>query len=151
MTPTPQIADYATPTPFSIGRDASLAQAHRLMRANHIRHLPVLDAKKLVGLVSQRDLLLMETIDGVDPENVLVEEAMTSAPYVVERDTPLHVAAMHMWKNKLGSAVVVDHQHVVGVFTTSDALQALVEVLARKPARRVQPVKAGLATRRVAR
>ena len=128
----PTVADYAVPVPHSIRVDRTLADAHRLMRAHRIRHLPVLDGNRLVGLVSQRDLFFLETIQGVDPEKVPVEEAMSQGPYVVNRDTPLQTAVLHMWKHKLGSAVVMDGEQLVGLFTTTDALHALVELLAHQ-------------------
>ncbi len=129
----PTVADYAAPAPHSIRVDRTLADAHRVMRAQQIRHLPVLDGNKLVGVVSQRDLFFLETIQGVDPEKVPVEEAMSQGPYVVSRETPLQTAVLHMWKHKVGSAVVMDGDHLVGLFTTTDAMQALVELLAKKP------------------
>ncbi len=143
----PTIADYAAPAPHSIRVDRTLADAHRLMRANRIRHLPVLDGSRLVGLVSQRDLYFLETIQGVDPEKVPVEEAMSQGPYVVSRAASLRSVVLHMWKNKVGSAVVMEHDQVVGLFTSTDALHALVELLAHqpKPAPRRSP-----ATRRAA-
>ena len=151
MTPLLRIVDYAAPIPESIGPGASLADAHRMMRAYRIRHLPVLSDHRLVGIVSQRDLLLLETLDGVDPEKVRVEEAMNATPYVVKRDTPLQLVATHLWKNKIGSAVVVDDGKVVGIFTTTDALRVLVELLAKKPARPAKRQRPGAVERRAAR
>ena len=46
-----------TETPHSIGKDQPLAVAHRLMKEHDLRHLPVLEQGKLVGLVSERDVL----------------------------------------------------------------------------------------------
>lgn len=60
------VAPFMTPQPVTIGRLESLATAHGLMRSNGVRHLPVLEHGDLVGVVSQRDLLLLETIDKVD-------------------------------------------------------------------------------------
>jgi len=131
--PTLVIADYMTRSVRSIPVTSSLAEAHRLMRKNQIRHLPVLDANRLVGIVSMEDRHLSETLKDVDSQTVTVEEAMTSRPYTVSPTTALRVAARHMWKHKLGSAVVVENRVVVGVFTLSDALQALTDVLAPKP------------------
>ena len=47
-----------TRAPLSIRPEQTLAEAHRLMRKHRIRHLPVVDRGKLVGIVSQRDLML---------------------------------------------------------------------------------------------
>ncbi len=140
MTPL-TVAEYAADTVHSIGIDRTLAEAQRLMQANHIRHLPVLEGKRLVGMVTERDLYMVEALDGVDPETMPVEEAMSQAPYIVKAKTPLIDAALYMWSHKIGSAVVMDGDQVVGVFTRTNALQALIELLARgaRPLRRHLP------------
>ncbi len=96
------------------------------MRKHHIRHLPVLDGGKLVGVVSLGDLHLVETLAEVDPAKVRVEEAMSAEPYTVSPDTPVGDVAAEMAEHRYGCAIVVDEQKVVGVFTTVDALRALV-------------------------
>ena len=53
-----------------------MAAAHRLMRRHKIRHLPILQEGKLVGVLSQRDLYFLETLKDVNPEEVNVSEAM---------------------------------------------------------------------------
>jgi acetoin utilization protein AcuB len=129
------VADYMTRSVHSITVTGTLADAHRLMRENQIHHLPVLEANRLVGVVSMGDLHLIETLKGVDAETVLVEEAMTPSPYTVSRTTPLRVATRRMLKKRIGSAVVVENRRVIGVFTLTDALQALTDLLQPKPAR----------------
>ncbi|MFZ5469517.1 MAG: CBS domain-containing protein [Myxococcota bacterium] len=120
-----------TRSPHSIGVDRSMEDAHRLMREHRIRHLPVLEGGSLVGLVSERDLHLMETLKDVDPRSVTVEEAMSQDVFTVRPDSSLAQVADTMAKKKLGSAVVMDEAKVVGVFTTIDALRALAETLGR--------------------
>jgi len=123
------IAERMTPTPQLIGAEQSIAAAHQLMRANGIRHLPVLHGGKLVGVVSQRDLHFIESLKDVNPEEVSVEEAMTQDVYAVPPRTPLKEIVNEMAERKLGSAVVVEGQKVVGVFTTVDALDTLAGIL----------------------
>lgn len=130
MKPKPlTIADRMTRTPYVVGDEQTLATAHEVMRAHGIRHLPVLHGGKLVGVVSVRDLHLIETLRDVDPEEVKVEDAMTQDVYAVEPKTPLKEVVKDMAERKLGSAVVVERGKVVGVFTTVDALETLAEVL----------------------
>jgi acetoin utilization protein AcuB len=123
------IADRMTKTPHLIGAEQSMKTAHDLMRVHEIRHLPVLHGGKLVGLLSLRDLHLVETLRDVEPETVRVEEAMTQDVYAVEPKTPLKQVLREMVSRKLGSAVVVEGTKVVGVFTTIDALELLAELL----------------------
>ena len=119
------IRDFMTPAPHSIGRDQPLSVAHEKMRGWGIRHLPVLDGGKLVGILSQRDALLVETLRDVDPAEVAVEDAMTSDVYLVSPDTPLREVASAMAEHKYGCVVVMNGTHLMGIFTTIDALRAL--------------------------
>jgi acetoin utilization protein AcuB len=89
----PSIQKYMTTAPHSIGRDQTLAKAHAMMREHGFRHLPVLDGGKLVGVVSQRDLHLIESLRDIDVNAVKVEDAMTSEVYSVSPDAPLDEVA----------------------------------------------------------
>ena len=120
------VADWMTPCPLTIEASEPLSTARTRMRDNEVRHLPVLRGDRLVGILSQRDLHLLETLGGVDRELVLaVEDAMTPAPFVVERRAKLEDVASVMVEKGYGSAIVVEDARVVGVFTTTDALRAL--------------------------
>jgi len=113
----------------SIGKDQPLAVAHRLMKEHDLRHLPVLEHGKLVGLVSERDLYFLETVAGVNPETERVEEGMSQDVYCVSPETRCSEVVMEMAKHKYGCAVVVQSAKAIGVFTTTDALQLLGEYL----------------------
>ena len=129
------VQQYMSVAPVVVSSDRTLAEAHRLMRERNIRHLPVVDHGRLVGVVSQRDLYLLETLKGVDPGTETVREAMAADPYAVPPDAPLEVVAAAMAESKYGSAVVVDRGSVIGLFTTVDALRALASVVGRRRAR----------------
>ncbi len=126
------IQEHMSPAPVVVPSDLTLAEAHRLMRERNIRHLPVVDAGALVGVVSQRDLYHLETLRGVDPGTEVVREAMAGDPYAVGPDAPLDVVAATMADRKYGSAVVVDRGAVIGLFTTVDALRALASIAVRR-------------------
>ena len=87
--PIPAIQKHMTTSPHSIGIDQPLSRAHAFMREHKIRHLPVLSGGKLVGMLTDRDLHLVESLEGVDPEKVLVEDAMSSTVYSVTPEMPL--------------------------------------------------------------
>lgn len=125
----PKIQKYMTTTPIAIDRKETLKAAHKIMRDHDFRHLPVLEGEHLVGLVSQRDLHLIETLEGVDAEKVLVEDAMTPNPYTVSPDAELDEVVGEMAEHKYGAALVVQNHKVVGVFTTVDAMKAFAELL----------------------
>ena len=123
------IRRYMTVNPHSVSSRQTLAEAHQTMREKGIRHLPVVDEGRLLGVVSQRDLYLLETLRGVDIARELVEEAMSDEPFVVSPDAALEEVAEVMAARKHGSALVVESATVVGIFTSTDALRALVALL----------------------
>mgnify|MGYP002386212586 CR=1 FL=1 len=82
--------------PHSIGTEQTLAHAHEVLRSHHIRHLPVLQGGKLVGMLTQRDLALVETLKDVDPNSVKVEDAMSGEVYTVSPDAPLDEVVQEM-------------------------------------------------------
>lgn len=126
------IADYMTASPHSIGYDQPLMQAHQVMREHHIRHLPVLNGGHLVGILSDRDLAFIENLKDVDAAKVRVDDAMTPTPYSVKKSARLGQVAREMAEHRYGSAVVMESDHVVGVFTTVDALRALADACDEK-------------------
>lgn len=126
------IAPYMTKLPFTIGADQSLLKAEKLMDYLKVRHLPVLDAGKLVGILSDRDIKLVESFKDVDPDHIKVSEAYTEDPYIVSSDTPIIEVCAQMAQKKFGSVLVVDDHKLVGIFTWVDALQAMEELLKTK-------------------
>ena len=88
-----------------------------------------------MGIVSDRDLHLIETLPDSDPDEVTVEEAMTEDVYAVGLDDPVDAVAERMAGRKYGCAVVVNRRGgLEGIFTTIDAMQMLAEVLRKATA-----------------
>jgi acetoin utilization protein AcuB len=125
----PSVQKYMTTSPHTIGDDQPMSLAHAMMREHKIRHLPVLRGAKLVGLVSDRDLNMVGSLQDVDPRKVLVSEAMTQDPYLVSPDAALDEVVSTMAQSKYGSAIVTQHDKVVGIFTTVDACRAFSDLL----------------------
>lgn len=125
----PSIQKYMTTAPHSIGKDQPLAHAHEVLRANDIRHLPVLDGGQLIGMLTHRDLALIESLKDVDPKTVTVEDAMSTEVYTVSPDAALDEVVSEMAEKKYGSAVVLANRKVVGIFTTVDVCRALADLL----------------------
>jgi acetoin utilization protein AcuB len=125
------VRHWMTPSPHSIGKDQPLAVAHRLMTEHGLRHLPVLEHGKLVGILTQRDLYFIEALGNVNPEVERVEEGMSQEVYCVGPEARIEDVAAEMAVHKYGCAVVVEGPKVVGVFTTIDALEVLVQCIQR--------------------
>ena len=130
----PSVSRYMTPSPHTISKTASLADAHRLMRQHHVRHLPVVDSDDLCGIVSDRDIHVLESAGRIDPDTTTVAEVMTIRPFVVTGDTALDEVVEIMGEHKYGSVVIEGHDGVEGIFTAVDACRALAELLRRATA-----------------
>lgn len=128
--PIPTIRDFMTAAPETIAADLTLAQARERMFQLQARHLPVVENDALVGILSDRDIALVEAVFG-DLSRTPVRQAMTPQPFTCGPAAHLHAVAAEMAANKYGSAIVVDRDHpgrVLGLFTTTDALRALAEL-----------------------
>jgi acetoin utilization protein AcuB len=128
----PPIDRYMTHQPWTTSSRTSLAEAQQIMHAKQIRHLPVVDDGKLVGIVSERDIHLLRAIAGVSLHETRVVEAMTEPVYAVAPGALLDEVVANMSERKYGSTLVIDDRGaVLGIFTTVDACRALTEVLQR--------------------
>lgn len=119
------VGEVMTPSPVTIGMTTTLLAAHRTMTERRLRHVPVVEKGKLVGVLTERDLFFLETIRGVDIEKDSVEDAMTPDAYAVSPHTPLASVASTMARKRYGCAVVMAKGKVEGIFTTTDALKML--------------------------
>lgn len=129
--PRPDVSRYMTISAYAISCDQPAAAARELMDGHGIRHLPVTQGGSVIGVVSQRDIAFLEKLPGSRAQTMAVETVMTPDPYVVTADALLEDVTRHMAENKIGSAVVVDGERLVGMFTTVDALRALADFLSK--------------------
>jgi acetoin utilization protein AcuB len=125
----PSVRKFMTTSPFTVEPAAVLTEAHSLMRDKHIRHLPVCEGTKVVGMLSDGDLYRAEAVTGVDASKVSIRDVMTAKPYTVSPEAPIDEVVQEMAAKKYGSAVVVDNGKVVGMFTATDALSAFADLL----------------------
>lgn len=120
--PRTSIGEVMTSSPHTIGCEQPLARAFDMMREFKLRHLPVVADGKLVGVLSQRDLYVVEAVAGANHRVCSVAEAMAKGTYTVAPSEPVASVARVMAEQRYGSAVVVDDGKVVGIFTGTDAL-----------------------------
>jgi CBS domain-containing protein/RNA polymerase-binding transcription factor DksA len=140
-----RIETWMTPDPIRTDPGASALSALEAMVDNGIRHLPVVSGERdLVGILTLDDLraaLPFEVtlrrypsqLDQDRAREYTVGELMTHAPRVVRRNAPLEEAVRTLAEWRIGCLPVVDGgRKLVGLFSETDALRALVEFLDRK-------------------
>jgi len=130
------VGEWMTRRPFTVDADSTLAEAWRLMRGKRIRHLPVREKTKLVGIVSDRDIRLafpppLEEDREVWDRRGLMErtrvwQIMTRVVMVVPPEAPLERAAQILLRNRVGSLPVMADARLVGIITETDVLRAFV-------------------------
>jgi acetoin utilization protein AcuB len=111
--------------------ELSLSAAWRVMRRERIRHLPVTHQGQLVGIVSDRDLLVNGRVNSKGeldfPPHVTVAKAMTPSPIVCQPSTPVSEVAQLMVDRKIDAVPVLQGGRLVGLVTSTDLLMLLLE------------------------
>ena len=133
MSRIPTIKTVMTPFPFSIDAADDIAEARRRMEEHGIRHLPVLADGEPIGILSTRDLERAEAAMAVagDPHAARVGDVCRFPAYAVGLDEPLDNVLVHMATERVGSALVLRGDKVVGIFTTTDACRLFAAHLRR--------------------
>jgi len=122
------IQDYMSRTPRTIGYDIPLDTAKAMMKEHNIRHLPVLQGGKLVGVLSDRNVKSALGFPG--GEKFLVEDAMMPDVFSVGPEADLATTVEEMADEKYGCAIIEDEKGtVIGIFTTVDACRVLAGLL----------------------
>ncbi len=125
-----KVARIMSPEPVVVRREASLETALALMDEHDVRHLPVLEGSRVVGVVSDRDLL--DATGGLAPRQLEVLEGprgcvgdLVHGPaVVVEPELELQHAVRLLVTGRIGSLPVVDGGRLVGIVTEMDVLRA---------------------------
>jgi acetoin utilization protein AcuB len=129
-----QVSHVMQRTVVTVTPEMSLAEVQRLMREKRIRHLPVVSGKKLVGIVTDRDI--REAVPSpattlsrgeivYQMDTTAVETCMTKEVVTVSPQTELIQAARVLLEHKFGALPVVERGTLVGMVTEIDFLRAL--------------------------
>jgi CBS domain-containing protein len=122
------VQEFTSPFVVTVKKDDSLDRAFDIMQECGIRHLPVMEAAKVEGIISERDLLMHI---GKDWSKMMkVEDVMNTSLLAAYETDLLGDVAYQLSSEKKGSAIILDKEgNLTGIFTTTDALNALVEIL----------------------
>jgi len=123
------VSNWMTRPPIGIPEDCSIRQALSRMEEDGIRHLLVVDGDRLTGILSNRDVrrLALGACDA--PLSQPVRSIMTEGPVTVAPELNVTEAARLLLELKIGALPVRAGDAIVGIFTTADALEALLAAL----------------------
>ena len=122
------VEEFTTPCPTVVSPDTEITEVERIMQKENIRHIPVQQEDKLVGIISERDAFFSYRKGGSEAPT-LAKDIMHTNIYIVDSSTKLSEVAFNMSKHKYGSALVTSPEGELGIFTSIDALNALVEII----------------------
>jgi CBS domain-containing protein len=114
------VSQAMTATPRSIESSESVVQAARLMASEDVGSLPVVEGGLLVGIVTDRDLVLQVLAKDLDPSKVTISEVASENPVVAKPDEPLDAALQRMAQEQIRRLPVVDDGRLVGILAQAD-------------------------------
>ena len=128
------VRDWMTGNLVTLSPEASVAEALTLCRERRIRHIPIVEEGRLVGIVSDRDLrdaspALGDAERASTLQEIRVGDVMTREVSTADPQDPIENVAQQMYELKIGSLPVVteeDEEKLLGIVTSSDVMRALV-------------------------
>jgi acetoin utilization protein AcuB len=127
-----------TRTVITVSRDSSILHVRNLLREKNINQVPVVEGKKVVGIITDGDIRENSASPAstlsIHELNYLLSEMkagdiMTRNPATVSPETPVEEAARILNERKIGCLPVVKNDELVGIITTCDMLNVLLEVM----------------------
>jgi len=125
----------------TISKDERMTVAKKILKEKNIRHLPVVEGKKLIGLVTNMDIRKAEASPATSLEirelhylldKLTVGEIMTRNVITISPDISVEEAAILLHDNKIGCLPVVEDGNLIGIITENDVMEILIEVLGMK-------------------
>ena len=124
-----QVGRWMSSEVVSVRPQESIEGARLLLRERRIRHLPVIEGERLLGIATEQDLRVGEAMAGRASPPV-VADVMTASVFTVAPETTVEQAAMLMAENKVGGLPVVDSEdRLVGIITESDVINVFLDAM----------------------
>jgi CBS domain-containing protein len=130
------IRDLMAQNPATLDRNETLDIPDTIMNLGRIRHMPVVEDGRVVGILSQRDLFRSALIVALGfgrkttsalIKTIRVKEVMTKPAITITADAAVSDAARLMIEKKIGCLPVVENERLIGLITETDILRSVVE------------------------
>lgn len=127
----PIVGTVMTSFPYFVEVDETVATLERMMDEHKIRHLPVQENGKVVGIVSERDLhhRVKREASKAEKDKIQARHIMVADPYIVPFRTPLHEVVFEMSKRRIGSVLVQRQGKLAGILSAMDVCRIFGEYL----------------------
>jgi CBS domain-containing protein len=132
LTGTLRVRDLMTPNPATLDRNETLDLPDSIMNLGRVRHMPVVEDGKVIGVLSQRDLFRSALIVALGfgrkttsalIKTIRVKEVMTQNVIIITPEASVKEAARVMIEKKIGCLPVVESDKLVGLITETDILR----------------------------
>lgn len=124
------IQEFTTPYPVTAREDSSIDELLDIVKNLKVRHIPIMSNGKITGIVSERDLRIVSALSVREKFLVRADDLMTLDPVTFQGSTSIEDVILVMSEKKIGSVLVADEKgDLQGIFTVTDALDILVEIL----------------------
>jgi CBS domain-containing protein len=117
---TTTVRDSMTEKPTTITSSALVSEAAKLMASENVGSLPVVEGDQLVGIVTDRDLVVQVVARGQDPNSVRVSDIYSERPVVASPDESLDEALKRMASEQVRRLPVVSEGRLVGILAQAD-------------------------------
>jgi CBS domain-containing protein len=117
---TTAVKDVMTPRPTSVAGDAMAVEAARRMLSEDVGSLPVVEGELLVGMITDRDLVLQVIAKDLDPHKVAVSEVCSENPVTADPEDALDDALQRMAAEQVRRLPVVTAGRLVGILAQAD-------------------------------
>ena len=118
--PDKTVRDAMTTSPTAIASDRTVVEAARTMTTENVGSLPVVEEQKLVGMITDRDLVTNVLAKDLDPNTVPVADVATQNPVSVSPDESLDAALEQMADKQVRRLPVVEDGRLVGILAQAD-------------------------------
>jgi len=121
---------------ITLNLNDNMELAEKLFETKHIRHIPIVNGKKVVGMLSHTDLMRISFSDLDEEENEInsvvydlftIEQVMAKSVISVTSETTIKEAAEILTKHEFHAVPVVDDDELVGIVTSTDLIQFLLD------------------------
>lgn len=119
-----KVKDIMTPEPFTVPPTMVVSEVARRMKDIDCGVLPVGEADKIVGMITDRDITIRVTAEGKDPVKTLVQDVMTKKVHTCDEEDDIEDAAGKMRKYNVARLIVTNGGKATGIVTMTCLLRA---------------------------